>query len=178
MDPLSEPISSDTDAVDTENGENLQEEDDDFMNENSNDSRPGFLSALGLHPAGKNGVSARQTPEKKSSSLLYNRRGTVSFPLAMLYLFECNVLQNADCKIIPYFIVFSRRKKINRGSNRNDFPFVSLDVMRANYFWERWFEKSWITLKLIKMCLFMLNLVLHSLFSAAADTEEESPIFR
>ena len=68
--------SANMEDIDNENGENLEEED--FISENSNDSRPGFLSALGLHPAGKNGPAVRQTPEKKSSPLMYNRRGTVS----------------------------------------------------------------------------------------------------
>ena len=67
--------SSNMEAMENENGESPQEED--FINENSNDSRPGFLSALGLHPAGQNGASLRQTPEKRSA-LLYNKRGTVS----------------------------------------------------------------------------------------------------
>ena len=70
--PSGSVVSSDMESVENENGE------EDFMNENSNDSRPGFLSALGLHPAGKNGANTKHTPEKKPTQL-YNRRGTVSW---------------------------------------------------------------------------------------------------
>ena len=84
--------SSNMEAVENENGESPQEED--FISENSNDSRPGFLSALGLHPAGQNGANLRQTPEKRSV-LLYNKRGTVSLYISLssindlLMLFHC-----------------------------------------------------------------------------------------
>lgn len=41
-------------------------------------NRPGFLSALGLHPASEHII--KRTPEK-TIPLLYNRRGTVSCAL-------------------------------------------------------------------------------------------------
>ena len=75
-------VTSDMEAAQNENGENQQE--DNFINDNPNDSRPGFLSALGLQPTGTNGASACRTPEKKSTQNLYNRRGTVSCSLVFV----------------------------------------------------------------------------------------------